>query len=270
MTAPTWDPEQYLRYADERGRPFADLLARVGAVAPAYVVDLGCGPGTLTRTLVERWPGAEVVGVDSSAEMIARARVDGAGVSFVEADLREWRPAWHVDVLVSNATLQWVPGHLDLVPRLVGMLAPGGWLAVQVPANFDEPSHVLLHEVAADPRWRDGLVGVARPSSHGADTYLRVLSEYDCTVDAWETTYFHVLPGEDAVLRWMLGTGARPILRALPEALRPAFLADYAARLREAYPPTPAGTVLRYRRVFLVARRDEDVCPESQPGTAPC
>ncbi len=101
MTAPTWDPEQYLRYADERGRPFADLLARVGAVAPAYVVDLGCGPGTLTRTLVERWPGAEVVGVDSSAEMIARARVDGAGVSFVKADLREWRPAWHVDVLVS-------------------------------------------------------------------------------------------------------------------------------------------------------------------------
>jgi trans-aconitate 2-methyltransferase len=149
-----WDPDRYLVYADERARPFVDLLARVGAESPDQVVDLGCGPGNLTALLAERWRGADVLGIDSSVEMVERARASGIdGVRFEVGDVRAWRPAEPVDVLISNATLQWVPGHLDLLPGLVDQVATGGWFAFQVPGNHDEPSHVLLHELAADPRF---------------------------------------------------------------------------------------------------------------------
>lgn len=249
----TWDPERYLAYADERGRPLLELVARIGAAAPRTVVDLGCGPGTLTARLKERWPGADVVGVDSSPEMVAAAR-SVAGVGFVTADLRTWRPAAPVDVLVSNATLQWIPGHLDLLPELVGQVAPGGWLAFQVPANFDQPSHTVRRDLAAEPAYAGFTTGVATPDAFDAATYLDLLAGIGCTVDAWETTYLHVLTGEDPVFDWVSGTGARPTLQALPDDLRPAFEAELKHRLRGAYPPGPAGVVLPFRRVFVVAQ----------------
>ncbi|QWZ08368.1 trans-aconitate 2-methyltransferase [Nocardioides panacis] len=247
-----WDPDRYLVYADERGRPFVDLLARVGAAAPARVVDLGCGPGNLTALLAQRWPAAEVVGVDSSPEMVARA-VDVPGVRCEQGDLRTWRPERPVDVLFSNATLQWVPGHLDLLPDLVGQVAPDGWLAFQVPGNHGEPSHVLLHELAADPRFAGFTEGVARPHSHDPGVYADRLRDLGLEVDAWETTYLHLLPGEDPVFTWISGTGARPTLQALPDDLRAVFVEEYKALLREAYPPGPHGTTLPFRRVFVVA-----------------
>lgn len=250
-----WDPDRYLGYAEERGRPFADLLSRVGAVDPERVVDLGCGPGHLTATLAARWPGADVLGVDSSAAMVERALPHAsARLRFEVGDLRQWRAERPVDVLVSNATLQWVPGHLDLLPRLVGMLAPGGWFGMQVPANFDQPSHALLQELADDPRFRRYVDEVARPSAHDASTYLDRLHDLGCDVDAWETTYLHVLAGEDPVFDWVSGTGARPVLQALPPAARRELEEEYRARLREAYPATEHGTVLPFRRVFAVAR----------------
>jgi trans-aconitate 2-methyltransferase len=250
-----WDPEQYLRFADERARPFHELLARVGAQHPATVADLGCGPATLTRRLVDRWPDARVEGVDNSAEMIERARHEAADVvRLTLADLREWTPAEPVDVMVSNATLQWVPGHLALFERFAGFLAPGGWLAVQVPGNFGEPSHTELRALAASPAWRDRLAGVRWPAVEEPATYLARLAGLGLDVDVWETTYHQVLPGEDAVLQWMRGTGLRPVLSALPDAGdRDAFEAEYAARLRRAYPRHAHGTVLPYRRIFLVA-----------------
>lgn len=249
----TWDPERYLAYADERGRPFVELVARVGATAPRRVVDLGCGPGNLTALLKARWSDAEVAGVDSSPEMVAAAR-SVAGVDFSVGDLRTWRPDEPVDVLVSNATLQWVPGHLDLLPDLVGHVAPGGWLAFQVPGNFDEPSHTLRRDLAAEPAYAAFTAGVATPDAFDAATYLERLAGLGCAVDAWETTYLHVLTGEDPVFTWVSGTGARPTLQALPDDLRPAFEAEFRRRLREAYPPGPAGVVLPFRRVFVVAQ----------------
>ena len=249
-----WDPERYLRHADERGRPFHDLLARVGAERPRHVVDLGCGPATLTALLAQRWPGAEVVGLDSSPEMVAAAQ-DVAGVRVERGDLRDWRPEQPVDVLVSNATLQWVPGHLDLLPGLVAALAPGGELALQLPGNLGEPSHELRRELAAEPRFAPWVEGVAVPESFGPEVYLERLHRLGCEVDAWETTYLHVLPGEDPVFDWVSGTGARPTLQALPDGLREEFAAEFRRRLRAAYPPGPHGTVLRFRRVFAVARR---------------
>jgi trans-aconitate 2-methyltransferase len=258
-----WDPEQYLRFADERSRPFHDLLARIPAPDARLVADVGCGPGTLTRLLAERWPGARVEGVDSSYEMVQRAEAEladlGERAVAILADAREWRPPGPVDVLVSNATLQWVPGHLELLERFVGWLAPGGWLAVQVPGNFGEPSHTLLADVAARPRWEGQLAEIPRPSVEEPGTYLAQLAELGLHVDAWETTYLQVLPGEDAVLRWMRGTGLRPVLSALPDDdARAAFEAEYGELLRRAYPPQAFGTVLPYRRIFFVAQRAAD------------
>jgi trans-aconitate 2-methyltransferase len=251
----TWDPALYLRYADDRGRPFVELLARVGAEDPSSVVDLGCGPGNLTALLARRWPAATVRGVDSSREMVDRARTTAPHLDVELADLRTWQTETPVDVLVSNATLQWVPGHLDLLPRLVEQVSEGGWLALQVPGNFDQPSHTLRDRLAADPRYAEHLQGVATPTAHAPGAYLERLAPWGREVDVWETTYLHVLPGEDPVFDWVSGTGARPTLQALPSALRDEFAEELRAGLRAAYPRTGHGTVLPFRRVFAVLRK---------------
>jgi trans-aconitate 2-methyltransferase len=251
----TWDPERYLTYADERGRPFLELLARIDADRPGDVVDLGCGPGNLTTLLRGRWPGAHVRGLDSSPEMIDRARDADPDIDFEVADLREWAAGDDpVDVLVSNATLQWVPGHLELLPALVAHVRPGGWLAFQVPGNFDEPSHTIRTELAAEAPYDDHTRGVAVPSSHDPAAYLEALSTLGVTVDAWETTYLHVLTGPDPVFTWVSGTGARPTLQALPDDLRSGFEAEFKRRLRVAYPERDGRVVLPFRRVFVVGR----------------
>jgi trans-aconitate 2-methyltransferase len=192
--------------------------------------------------------------------MIAAARQlpDDAGgrLTFSEGDLRDWQPATPPDVIVCNAALQWIPGYAEVLRRWAGVLAPGGWLAVQVPGNFDEPSHVILRELAGSDPWRalTGDVQLNRQSADPAE-YVDLLSRAGCAVDAWETTYLHVLPGEDPVLEWYKGTGLRPVLTALDPARAAEFTAEYGARLREAYPRQPYGTVLPFRRVFGVARR---------------
>ena len=266
-----WDPDLYLRHADERARPFVELLARVRAESPRRVVDLGCGPGNLTALLAQRWPGAAVHGLDSSPEMVAAARseITGAGsrLSFEVADLRSWTPGELVDVIVSNATLQWVPGHLDLLPRLLEQLVPGGWLAFQVPGNEQEPSTLLRRRLAGDPRFAPHLAGVADIAAHDPVDYLDALAPVVAptggTVDVWETTYLHVLAGEDPVFGWFSGTGARPMLQALPDAAAPGgsvsprqqFAAELRAALRSAYPARGHGTVLPFRRVFVVVQK---------------
>jgi trans-aconitate 2-methyltransferase len=260
-TSPVWNPEQYGKYAGERGRPFADLVSRIAADAPARVVDLGCGPGNLTVTLLDLWPDATVHGVDSSPEMIVKASPLTSGrLTFEVADLRDWIASAapeSVDVIVSNATLQWLPDQLDLLPRLVDRIRPGGWLAVQIPGNQDAPSHALMREVAGRPPYAEyAAAAIARPDLPDAATYIEALSAAGCTVDAWETTYLHILQGDDAVLEWVKGTGARPALQALPQGLRHGFEIEYGARLAEAYPRRSYGTVLPFRRIFAVARKE--------------
>ncbi|WP_182909691.1 trans-aconitate 2-methyltransferase [Microbispora sp. H13382] len=245
-----WDPEIYGRYATERGRPFHELVARVGARSPRYVVDLGCGTGELTATLCDRWPGARVHGVDSSPEMIAKAP---PGPTFETADVRDWRPPHAVDVIVSNALLQWIPEHPDLLRRWRGHLTEGGWLAFQIPGNFHAPSHAVVRELCRTT-WREELGDVPRgvPVGDPAD-YVDLLAGLGFVVDAWETTYVHVLPGEDPVLGWIKGTALRPLLDRLPAERHAAFLADCARALRAAYPPRPYGTPFPFRRIFVAA-----------------
>jgi trans-aconitate 2-methyltransferase len=253
-----WNPAVYLRWRDERARPFYDLLARVGAEHPKRVVDLGCGPGNLTRTLVDRWPGAVVTGVDSSSEMIASAAehtVPGR-LSFEIGDVTTWEPREPVDLVVSNAVLQWIPDHFGLLGRLVAGLASGGWLAFQVPGNFDSASHTAIAELRTSSRWRDRVgdgavrsLAVAQPID-----YLDRLASLGCRVDVWVTTYLHVLEGEDAVLEWVRGTALRPVLSVLDASEVEEFEAELRVRLRQAYPVTPYGTVLPFRRIFAVAQ----------------
>ncbi|MFL6059872.1 MAG: trans-aconitate 2-methyltransferase [Marmoricola sp.] len=252
--AHTWDPDRYLRFAGERGRPFVELVARIGAEAPGSVVDLGCGPGNLTRLLADRWPGARIEGLDSSAEMIGAAQREPGPVTYRVADLADWAPEEPVDVLVSNATLQWVPGHLELLPRLVGHVRPGGWFAFGVPGNFDEPSHTIRRDLAAEEPYAAQTAAVATPDAFDAATYLRALTALGCEVDAWETTYLHVLSGPDPVFTWISGTSARPTLEALDEDLRPRFEEELKRRLRAAYPEMGDQVVMPFRRVFVVAR----------------
>jgi trans-aconitate 2-methyltransferase len=265
--AETWSPQQYEMFGEQRRRPFVDLMSRVGATRAGMVVDLGCGPGTLTLALARRWPQSRVIGVDSSAEMLEQARRHDVGerVEWVRTDVESWDPAQvgePVDVITANALLQWVPSHPGLIPRWISALAPGGWFAMQVPGNYDAPSHTLLRRVAA----RSPRAGELLPLLRGGDAvsepaaYVALLAGLGCEVDSWETTYQHILePVGDRgnpVLEWTRGTALLPVLEVLhDEAEQAEFLAAYGEALSQAYPRQPFGTLLAFRRIFAVAHK---------------
>lgn len=253
-----WDPTQYGRYAGERERPFFDLVARIAADAPRHIVDLGCGTGNLTAALGQRWPAARVEGIDSSAEMIARSAEHATDrLTFAVADIADWQPASDVDVIVSNAALQWLPGHRSMIARWAAALPVGGWIALQVPGNFDSPSHVLMREIASSNRWASRLKGVLqnRLSVEMPQAYAATLLDAGLSADVWETTYVHLLTGDDPVLQWVRGTGLRPVLGALSADESAEFESEYGAALRKAYPAGRYGTMFPFRRIFAVGHR---------------
>ncbi len=251
----SWDPGQYLAYADLRLRPALDLLARVPVAAPASVVDLGCGAGNVTRVLADRWPAARITGVDGSPEMLAEAREIAPGIAWIEADIETWQPQAPVDVLYSNAVLHWLDDHATLLPRLLDMVAKGGALAVQMPRNPDAAFQYLEGEVARGTPWWDALAPhlrldpVAEPGF-----YHDLLAPLAARIELWETTYQQVLTGEDPVLEWVKGSRLRPLLAALGEGARSDYEAAYSQAVREAYPAGADGTTLfPFRRLFLIA-----------------
>jgi trans-aconitate 2-methyltransferase len=248
----TWDPALYRSFDDHRSRPFHDLVARVGATAPRRVVDAGCGPGHLTSVLGARWPGAVVEAFDASPDMVDAARANG--VDAVVRDVVDWTPEPDTDVVVANAVLQWEPTHPQLMRRWADALPAGGWLAVQVPGNFDAPSHVLTRELAAAPPWRNAVTLRGTETVRDPAGYAELLAPV-AQVDAWETTYLQRLTGDDPVLRWISGTALRPVRDALDDAAYAAFVAELAPRLRAAYPPSVDGsTWFPFRRIFVVAQ----------------
>lgn len=251
-----WNPQQYELFEKQRARPFFDLTSRIDVERPRRVVDLGCGTGALTATLAARWPEAEVVGLDSSPEMLGKASVHAAShanLAFRLGDIAEWQPAPGDDIIVSNAALQWVPRHGELLSRWFAALEPGAQLAVQMPANSDSPSQTLLRELADEPRWAERLAGlkIVNELVGPVDDYLALAFSAGLAVEAWETVYQHVLPGEDPVLEWVAGTRLRPFVAALGGDA-PAFVEEFRQRLRVAFPPGSAGTVFPFRRLFFV------------------
>ncbi len=260
----SWDPAQYLKFADERLRPAVDLIARISVATPGAIVDLGCGAGNVTALLAKRWPQARIVGVDRSAPMLAAARAATAGSAqqeWVEADLASWTPEAPADLVFSNAALHWQDDHASLFPRIFGWVAPGGVLAVQMPDQVAAPSHVALAAVVASARWRDRLRSVVRPAPVLATAaYFQLLAAMAQNVDAWASEYLHVLPasrdGVHPVVAWTMGTTLTPILAALDADAQRAFVGDYSARVAAAYPLLGDGRVLfAFRRVFVVASR---------------
>lgn len=251
----SWDPSVYLRYGDERLRPALDLLGRIDA-APARVVDLGCGPGNVTAILKQRWPGAEVLGIDGSAAMLDKARAAAPGCRFAEADFATWTADAPVDVLYSNAALHWLGGHDVLFPRLLAQVAKGGVMAVQMPAMHAAPIRALQHEVAAEGPWAKLLADVGgAPPILEPGQYWDMLRPLCAELDIWETIYLHALSGENAAVIWASGTSLRPFLDPLPDGLRAEFLAAYSAAVAPHYPRRADGTtLLPFRRLFIMAR----------------
>jgi trans-aconitate 2-methyltransferase len=253
-----WDPALYLRYGDERTRAARDLLARVANENAGLVYDLGCGPGNSTALLAERFPTAEIMGVDGSDEMLAEARVAMPAIHFEKGDLRVWRPERFADLLFANAVFQWIPDHIEVFQALLAALPPGGVLAVQMPDNLAEPAKVLMRDVASEGPWAAKLADVrdARGLLPAAETYYDALRPLCRRIDLWHTIYNHVLADAAAIVEWMMGSGLRPYLALLDGAERGAFLADYMARVAAAYPPRPDGRVLLdFPRFFFVAVR---------------
>ena len=254
----SWSAAQYVKFEEERTRPVRDLIARIPNAAVASAADLGCGPGNSTEVLLERYPHAHIVGVDSSPDMIEAARKRLPGIAFEVVDIRRWRPARPLDVILANAVVQWIPGHETLMPELIARLNPGGALAVQTPDNLDEPSHRLMREIAGEGPWAAKLkdAAKARAERHGAEWYFRLLRAHASGVDVWRTTYFHPLAGARAVVEWVKGTGLRPFIDPLEAGEREAYLASYEAAIAEAYPAEDDGTVLLpFPRLFFVATR---------------
>lgn len=256
VASPSWDPGQYEKFADERLRPGLDLMARIPLTAAARIVDLGCGTGELTKRLADRYPGAHVVGLDSSADMLAKAGVIG-GIDWLQADITEWRPPEPFDVIYTNATLQWLPDHATLFPRLISYLRSDGVFACQMPYNYEEPSHRAMRDLAGSPHWASKLT-MARPigALPRPDTYVDWLSPFAARIDIWETRYWQVLTGDNPVVEWVKGTALRPFLDVLAPTDRTAFLAEYGAMMRERYPRRADGTTLYpFPRLFMVVVR---------------
>jgi trans-aconitate 2-methyltransferase len=252
----SWDPDVYLAFADHRGRPFYELLSRVGADNPRRVVDLGCGPGNLTASLSQRWPSAAIEAVDSSPEMVEAARE--RGVDAVVGDVTAWSPKRDTDVVLSNAVLQWVPEHVELLVRWAGELAAGSWIAFQVPGNFDGPSHVAVREIARRPAFADALRDLRFSEGKIVETpvrYAEILTDAGCAVDTWETTYIHELTGATPVLDWISGTALTEVKSRLSPEEYEEYRDQLIPLLAEAYPTRADGrTFFPFRRIFVVAQ----------------
>lgn len=252
-----WSAQQYSKFEQERTRPVRDLVAAIPAANVQSAVDLGCGPGNSTEVLARRYPDAKVVGMDNSQDMLAAARKRLPALGFALSDIARWNPSERFDVILANASLQWVPDHQALYPRLVSMLNESGVLAVQTPDNLEEPAHRLARDIAAGARW-SGLLGASQhPPRHPPTFYYELLRPLCRSVDVWRTTYFHALSGgAAAVVEWFRETALRPYLGALDDAHKAAFLAEYLAAVEQAYPALEDGTVLLpFPRLFVVAVR---------------
>lgn len=253
-----WDARQYLKFEDERTRPSRDLLAQIPLTAPRHVVDIGCGPGNSTELLVQRWPNATITGIDTSADMLRQARERLPNVEFIETNVSHWRPPADADVLFANAIFQWVPDHLGQLKRLLSALPQGGVLAIQMPDNLAEPTHVLMREVAMDGPWRDVLSDAIRLRDvlPPPRVYYDVLRPLCLRFEIWHTGYNHALADATEIVEWVKGTGLRPFLDPLEMPQRKEFLAQYTARVAASYLPQQDGKVLlHFPRLFLVAVR---------------
>lgn len=256
-----WSASQYLKFAKQRTRPSRDLLAQVPLESPSLILDVGCGPGNSTQVLVDRYPGATIEGIDSSPGMITEARKALPQIQFSVADLKTYTPEKPLDLVFSNAVFQWLKAdeRVPTMKRMIQWLRPGGVLAIQVPDNYLEPSHIAMRAVANEGPWAS-ILGPLRPA---LDQFATPQQFYDelatlcSSVDIWHTLYQHPLDDHQSLVEWVKGTGLRPFLNPLDPEDREAFAESYLAKLKEIYPVSTDGKVLlRYPRLFMIAVRE--------------
>jgi trans-aconitate 2-methyltransferase len=255
---PQWDAEVYLQFANERTQPSIDLIQRIQLGDPRRIIDLGCGPGNSTEALRRRWPNAAITGLDNSPDMIAKAQASYPQGTWIAADARSWRADEPFDLVFSNALLHWIPDHANLCPHLLDQVAPGGALAAQLPAHYDSPLHREILAVSKDPAWDQGMDEARTAITREPPAlYYDALEAVASRLDLWETTYYHVVAGPEAVLEWFRGTGLRPFLEALAsDAERAQFERMLLERYTASYPRRPSGKVLfPFRRLFFIAYR---------------
>ena len=253
-----WSARQYLKFEDERTRPPRDLLAQVPLDRPRRVIDIGCGPGNSTELLIERFPNADVIGLDSSPDMLRQARERLPGRKFVQADIATWSPDAETDLLFGNAVFQLVQDHTAVLRRLLAALPEGGVLAVQMPDNTDEPALALMRKVAADGPWsaNRALSDAGRGDLPTPGGYYDLLKPVCRHIDIWHINYNHVMAGPEAIVEWFKGSALRPYLDALDAEAGKKFIAAYTAEIAKAYPPRFDGKVLlKFPRLFMVATR---------------
>jgi trans-aconitate 2-methyltransferase len=256
-----WSPERYLSFEEERTRPCRDLVANIRLGSARKIVDLGCGPGNSTAVLAERWPEARITGIDSSLEMLNRARQRNPGSEWVQSEIADWAigSTSSYDLVFSNAALHWVQNHAELYPQLFSRVSPGGVLALQVPANLNEPAHQIMRDLASSDTWRSRLTTskIREWFVHDPGFYYDLLAGMATKIDLWQTTYFHVMPTAASIAEWYRSTGLRPFLNALTnDSDRELFIKHYAETVSEAYPSRPNGRVLfQFQRLFLIASR---------------
>jgi trans-aconitate 2-methyltransferase len=255
---PSWNPNQYLKFAEERNQPCRVLVRSIQLQNPLKIIDLGCGPGNSTQFLRGRWPDASILGLDSSEEMIIEARKNYPQGNWTLGDIADWKASEPYDLVFSNATLQWLPYHARILPQLLQQVKPGGAFAFQVPANIHEKSHQLMRDLAASRNWQHYFQQEIREwRVEKPEFYYDVLSPLAKRIDLWQTEYFHVLPDPKAIVEWYKGSGLRPFLDALPENRQENFLADYLQLIEKAFPRQANGNVLfPFLRLFVVAYRD--------------
>ena len=252
---PQWDPDQYLKFRNERTQPAYDLVARISHPNPRMIIDAGCGPGNSTDILLQRWPSASISGFDSSLEMLNEAEASNQNIKWFESTIEDWNPTKTYDIIFSNAVLQWVENHEFMLPRLLSFLNKSGALAMQMPAHYKSPLHQQLINIAGKPDWAGfteaerSLLSLAKPSF-----YYNLLAPITSKIDIWETQYFHIMDSSQAILEWFRGTGLRPFLEALPDdQARQSFESEVLKEYTNAYPQEANGKVLfPFNRFFLI------------------
>jgi trans-aconitate 2-methyltransferase len=252
---PNWDPKQYLQFIQQRTQPCIDLVSRIDTTNVLRAVDLGCGPGNSTEVLAKKFPAAKIVGIDNSPDMLAQAAKDYPQFTFKPGDAQTWTSDQPADVILANAVFQWIPNHEQVFPHLLKQLRPGGALAIQMPRNFDSPTHLALREISSRPQWNEKIPQREFHYVHSPDFYFDLLAPICARIDIWETRYVHVMPDHDAIIEWYKGTGMRPYLDPLTPDERKNFIAELREKLLAAYPLQKNDQVLfPFRRIFFIAR----------------
>jgi trans-aconitate 2-methyltransferase len=253
-----WNSAGYLKFVNERTQPAVDLINRIDKENPLKIIDIGCGPGNSTEVLAKRFPNAKILGADNSPNMIEAAEKKYPNLQFVLCDASKDLISLDndFDIVFSNACIQWIPNHNELLKNMMGLLRQGGVLAVQTPMNYNEPIHQIIGEVSASEKWASRFLNKRIFYNLSQSGYYDLLSDISADFVLWQTTYFHKMKSHGDIMEWYRSTGLRPYLDVLSEDDKHEFERDVYDKLTAAYPKQKNGEIIfRFPRFFFIANK---------------